>query len=184
MEAYRYFVGDGSECLVRRILPEGHRDGETLKRCHETILDEYTHRWAENTRPYPGIPELLIALEQRHIPMAVLSNKHDDFTKLTTARLLPDISFQIVRGALPSVPVKPDPTAALQMAEQMNVSPERFLYLGDTNTDMQTAQAAGMFGVGALWGFRSAEELTANGAQALVRNPKDVLDILNTKPAK
>jgi len=116
--------------------------------------------------------------------MAVLSNKHDDFTKLTTARLLPDISFQIVRGALPSVPVKPDPTAALQMAEQMNVSPERFLYLGDTNTDMQTAQAAGMFGVGALWGFRSAEELTANGAQALVRNPKDVLDILNTKPAK
>jgi phosphoglycolate phosphatase len=182
VDAYRYFVGDGSECLVRRILPEGHRTEETIKICHEMSLGEYTRRWAENTRPYPGVPELLRALEQRHIPMAVLSNKHDDFTKLTTARLLPNVSFQIVQGAIPSVPVKPDPTSALQIAEQMKIPPERFLYLGDTNTDMQTAQAAGMYGVGVLWGFRTAEELTASGAQALVKKPEDILNLLNTKP--
>ncbi len=147
------------------------------------ILDEYTRRWAENTHPYPGIPELLRALEQRNIPKVVLSNKHDEFTQLIVARLLKGFSFQIVRGALPSVPVKPDPTSALQIARQMDIPPGRFLYLGDTNTDMKTAQAAGMFGVGVLWGFRTAEELTASGAQALAKTPEDVLNLLDAKPA-
>jgi phosphoglycolate phosphatase len=183
VKAYRYFVGDGSETLVRRILPEGHRNVKTIKLCHEAILDAYAQRWAENTRPYPGIPELLNALEQRDIPKAVLSNKQDDFTKLITTQLLPDFSFQIVRGALPSVPVKPDPTAALEIAEQMKIPPERFLYLGDTNTDMQTAKATGMFAVGVLWGFRTAEELTTSGAQALIKNPEDVLHLLEAKPS-
>lgn len=182
VDDYRHFVGDGSECLVRRVLPEDRRDGSTVKSCHKMILDEYAHRWAENTRSYPGIPELLNELEKRGIPKAVLSNKLDDFTKLITAQLLPDVSFQIVRGALPSVPVKPNPTAALQIAEQMDIRPDRFLYLGDTNTDMQTAQAAGMFAVGVLWGFRTAEELVANGAQTLVETPEEVLYILDTKP--
>lgn len=179
VDAYRYFVGDGSDCLVRRILPESHRVGDVLKKCHETIMDEYTRRWAENTRPYPGIPELLTELEKRSIPRVVLSNKHDDFTKLTVAKLLPGFSFNIVRGAQPSVPVKPDPTGALQIAEELHIPPERFLYLGDTNTDMQTARAAGMFGVGVLWGFRTAEELIASGAKALVKAPQDVLNLLD-----
>ena len=44
---------------------------------------------------------------------------------------------------------------------------------------MQTAVAAGMFPVGALWGFRTADELTANGAQVLVERPLDLLRILD-----
>jgi phosphoglycolate phosphatase len=61
---------------------------------------------------------------------------------------------------------------------QLRVSPERFLYLGDTSTDMRTARGAGMFAVGVLWGFRSAEELTESGAQALVEHPRKVLELL------
>lgn len=182
VEAYRYFVGDGSECLIRRVLPKDHSDDMTVKMCHEAVLDEYAQRWWENTHPYPGILELLSELDKRGIPKAVLSNKHDDFTKIIVAKLLPGYSFHIVRGALPSVPVKPDPTSAFKIAEQMNIAPTRFLYLGDTNTDMQTARAAGMFGAGVLWGFRTAEELTAHGAKILLRTPKDVLSLLDSKP--
>jgi phosphoglycolate phosphatase len=180
VDAYRYFVGDGSDRLVRRILPESHHDGETLKKCREAIIDEYAQRWAENTRPYPGIVKLLSELERRGIPKAVLSNKRDDFTKLTVAKLLTGFSFDVVRGARASVPIKPDPAAALQIAEDLHVPPERFLYLGDTNTDMQTARAAGMFGVGVLWGFRTAEELSANGAEALLSAPMDTLSLLDS----
>jgi phosphoglycolate phosphatase len=181
VDAYRYFVGDGSECLVRRALPEAQRNSEMIKTCHELILHEYAKRWAENTKPYPGIPELLKELDRRGIPMAVLSNKHDEFTKLIVTQLLPVFSFQIVQGAKPSIPVKPDPTAALQIADEMQLQPEQFLYLGDTNTDMQTAKAAGMFAVGVLWGFRTAEELTASGAQALLKKPEDILTLLDTE---
>ena len=183
VDAYRYFVGDGSDCLVRRMLPEGHRDEQTVKICHQISLDEYAQRWAVKTRPYPGILGLLSALEKQGVPKAVLSNKYDDFTKKAVDKLLSGYSFHVVRGALPSVPVKPDPTAALQIAEQMHIPPAQFLYLGDTNTDMQTASAAGMFGAGVLWGFRTAEELTAHGAKALLRTPDEVLNLLDGQSA-
>jgi len=181
IDAYRYFVGDGMDGLVRRALPEQHRDSQTLAKCDKAIIDEYKNRWTENTKPYPGIPELLCELERRALPKAVLSNKPDDFTKTVVERLLPDFDFQIVRGAKPSVPIKPDPTAALQIADKLDIPPQRFVYLGDTNTDMQTANAAGMFAAGALWGFRTAEELSANGAKALLNTPQEVLNLLDTQ---
>ena len=50
--------------------------------------------------------------------------------------------------------------------------------LGDTGTDMKTAVAAGCYPVGVLWGFRSEKELKDSGAQAIIKNPLDVLDLI------
>jgi phosphoglycolate phosphatase len=86
--------------------------------------------------------------------------------------------FAIVRGQLPNVPLKPDPTAALQIARELGVPPAQWLYLGDTNTDMQTARGAGMHAVGVLWGFRDREELTESGAEHIVARPQEVLGLL------
>jgi phosphoglycolate phosphatase len=52
------------------------------------------------------------------------------------------------------------------------------LYLGDTAIDMQTAVSAGMFPVGALWGFRTREELLENGARALIQHPEELLSLM------
>jgi len=175
---YRYFVGDGIYRLAERILPKEHLDDKTLSKCITAIKQEYGKRWAENTKPYPGITELLSELEKIGILKAVLSNKLDDFTKVMVKKLLPGFSFNIVRGAQRSIPNKPNPAAALQIADELQIPPERFIYLGDTNTDMQTANSAGMFAAGALWGFRSAEELLANGAKVLVKTPQEVLTLL------
>jgi phosphoglycolate phosphatase len=84
-----------------------------------------------------------------------------------------------VLGARPSVPRKPDPAGALEIAGQLSISPADFLYLGDTGTDMKTACDAGMYPVGALWGFRSAEELEANGAKIMIKNPVQMLELLS-----
>jgi len=167
------------DCLTRRILPKDHLDDETVAKCRAAIQDEYHKRWADSTTAYPGIPELLSALQQRSIPRAVLSNKPDEFTRITIAKLLPEFSFNIVLGVKPSVPKKPDPTAALYIADKLGIPPNKFLFLGDTNTDMQTASSAGMFAVGALWGFRDADELLENGAKALVETPAEVLNLLD-----
>ncbi len=178
IEAYKYFVGDGVEELARRALPEGRRDQATLAKSIAAIREEYSRRWANNTRPYEGIPELLDALTAGNVRMAILSNKPDDSTKATVARLLPNWRFDPVVGASPSVAMKPDPGAALAIARSLNIPPDTFLYLGDTGTDMKTARAAGMYPVGALWGFRTAEELTESGARTIIRDPVQLLDLL------
>lgn len=179
LEAYKYFVGDGMATLVRRALPETYGNDEaTASACLVAMKEEYRRRWTEQTRPYPGIPELLTQLAARGIQLSVLSNKPDEFTRLMVERLLPGWQFACVFGERPGVPRKPDPTAALEIAERCRVPVEAFAYLGDTATDMITATAAGMYAIGVLWGFRPAAELTASGARTLIGKPADFLDLL------
>ena len=179
MPAYKYFVGNGLSNLVRRALPEGSREDEALvAACLDSMNREYGERWKDKTRPYPGVPEMLDALSRRGVKMVVLSNKPDAFTKLTVGELLADWKFDVVFGERPSVPRKPDPAGAFEISDLIGVPPGSFLYLGDTATDMITAVAAGMYPVGALWGFRTAEELIANGAKTLIQEPPDLLQLL------
>jgi phosphoglycolate phosphatase len=181
LDAYRYFVGDGVETLMRRALPEAATaDSALLSRAMDLQRAEYLHRWHVKTQPYPGIPQLLAELERRQVPMAVLSNKPDAFVGGMVRHFLPEVRFEVARGARPGVPVKPDPGSALQLAAEMGVRPSDFLYLGDTNTDMRTALGAGMMPVGALWGFRTERELRDSGAVVLVAQPMDFVDLLRS----
>jgi phosphoglycolate phosphatase len=181
LEAYRYFVGDGVETLMRRALPaEAARDGVLLARAVDLQRTEYRNRWHAKTRPYPGIPQMLAELERRLVRMAILSNKPDAFVDEMVRYFLPGVRFEVARGARPGVPVKPDPGSALQVAAEMGVRPAEVLYLGDTNTDMLTALGAGMKPVGALWGFRTERELRESGATELIARPMDFVDLLRS----
>ena len=178
VESCKMFVGDGVEMFAFRALPEHSRDQAMVTKCAAFMREEYSKRWAKKTRPYDGVPELLDELSRRNLKMAILSNKPDDSTKEMVAEILSKWRFHPVAGAQLSVPKKPDPTRAIQISQELRVSPEQFLYLGDTGTDMRTAQGAGMFAVGALWGFRTAEELEHAGAKVLVKHPREVLGLL------
>jgi phosphoglycolate phosphatase len=177
-ESYKRFVGDGIEALIRRAVPDDRRDPSTLIKCLGLMREQYAARWADKTRPYDGIPELLDALTARGVRMAVFSNKPDEFTRLCVERLLAGWHFEAVLGARRELPRKPDPTGAVQIAQSLQVEAAKVVYLGDTGTDMQTAVAAGMFPVGALWGFRAGDELTAAGARTLIESPADLLPLL------
>ena len=176
--ACKMFVGDGVEMFAFRALPENSRSQAMVKKCASLMRREYKKRWAQKTRPYDGIPELLDELTNRNLKMSILSNKPDDATKEMVVEILSKWSFHPVAGAQVSVPKKPDPTLAIQISQELQVSPEGFIYLGDTGTDMRTARGAGMFAVGVLWGFRSAGELLDSGAQVLVDHPREVLKLL------
>jgi len=177
-EAYRYFVGDGVVEMARRALPPECRDDGVTSRCIALFRHEYSRRWNAHTRPYEGVPELLDGLTGRGMAMAVLSNKPHDFTELCVRELLGRWRFAAVIGVSETIPPKPDPAGSLTVARALGLEPGRFLYVGDTGTDMRTATAAGMFPVGALWGFRTADELLANGARILLESPPEVLDLL------
>ena len=178
IDAYRYFIGNGIENLVRCALPATARDDASVARAKAAMEAEYSRRWQAKTQPYAGVPELLDALSERQMPMAILSNKPQAFTRLTVDALLPRWSFHPVCGAQPDVPRKPDPAAALYIAAALGHSPEEYLYLGDTDTDMQTATRAGMYALGATWGFRSGDELRRSGTRDLLDAPLDLLNFL------
>jgi phosphoglycolate phosphatase len=178
VENYKTLIGEGRDVLVRRALPADHRDDATALKLLDLVNAEYAVHWADNTRPYPGIPELLDALIAKGIKIAVLSNKADDLTNLCVTKLLAQWHFMLVAGARPSVPNKPHPTAALQIAQQLDISPAEFLYLGDSDIDMKTANNAGMYAIGAGWGFRSEQELIGAGAKAVIKYPGELLKYL------
>ena len=178
IDAYRYFVGDGIENLVRRALPETSRDATTVTRGKEAMDAEYHQRWNAKTKPYPGIPKLLDELTRRQLPIAILSNKPEPFALLTVNALLANWTFTPIRGARPDTPHKPDPTSALAIAEELGLPPSSCLYVGDTDTAMKTAIAADMYALGATWGFRPGEELLQSGAQVLIDKPLELLDLL------
>ncbi len=179
VESYRYFVGEGMEMLARKALPKGCDFEETVSQCVAAMNKEYHMRCSECTKLYDGISQLLDRLEEYKIPKAVLSNKPDAFTKIMAGVFLSEWTFTEVRGEGPSTPRKPNPAAALDIASGMGIHPGNILYLGDTGIDMQTANRSGMYAVGALWGFRNAEELKLNGARTLVQSPGEVISIVN-----
>jgi len=184
VEAYQYFIGESVETEAKRALPESARDPAFVKKLAAYSEEIYDKCWGDNTHPYQGIPELLTELQRRGLTLVILSNKNDRFTKVMVKKILPQWQFEIVQGALPDVPLKPDPTMALQIVKKLRIAPEQFLYLGDTSTDMQTAVSAGMFPVGCIWGYRTADELLKSGAKVLIKTPADVLDIIDNKPKK
>lgn len=176
-EKYKYFVGDGVTSLVQRALPS-----ESPPELREEILAAYTDRYgahcADRTRPYPGVPAMLRALNEHGLKLAVLSNKPHTSTLAVVAQYFNDVEFATVLGARDGVPVKPDPAGALELAEVLVAEPSEILYLGDTAVDMRTAISAGMTPVGALWGFRTRGELEENGAEFVLEHPADILKLL------
>lgn len=178
VEDYKIFVGDGVENLAARALPENNRDSKTVQSLVAAIRKEYSRRWSAKTKPYTGVIEMLDVLTKNGLKLAVLSNKPDDFSKLMIKHYFPTTNFAAVSGHLQGGRKKPDPSGAIEISQSLKIQPAEFIFLGDTNTDMRTAVAAGMFPVGALWGFRSADELKRSGAKVLIDSPMQLPDLL------
>jgi phosphoglycolate phosphatase len=175
---YRFLVGDGIEILVRRALPPEVIEATNIASVVQQMRREYSTRWTATTRPFPEIPELLVELHARKIRTTVLSNKPDSPTREIVGELFPNNPFAIVRGALDGIPLKPDPTAALEITTSLGVSPQQSVFVGDTAVDMATGVNAGMRSVGVSWGFRDADELVDAGADYILRRPLELLEFI------
>lgn len=179
-DRYKYFVGDGAATLIHRCVENQEIDRSDL---YEQVKAEYDRLFAVDcmyqVKPYPGIVELLQELKKRQIPIAVLSNKPHPNTLKVIHDLFGDDMFTIVQGQIPQIEKKPSPDGVLYIAEKLGIPAEQFLYVGDTNTDMQTGKNAGAFTVGVLWGFRDRKELEDNDADAIIETPMELLQYLD-----
>lgn len=175
---YRKFVGDGSRILIERALPKKYRKDKIIDACLKEYIEDYSRNYNVKSKLYFAIPNLLDTLMAKGLKLGILSNKQDAITKKCVKTFLSKWDFDVVFGQRDSVPRKPNPQGALEAAKKMSIPPSHFLYLGDTPIDMKTAVSAGMFPVGVLWGFRSRKELQQNGAGAIIKEPLDVLNLL------
>jgi phosphoglycolate phosphatase len=179
IDAYKSFIGDGIEFLVRRSLPQEMCDDQTISMCIDNMRREYGRRWSHNSRPFDGIPELLDGLEGKGVKMSILSNKLDAFTKEMVNVLLGTWQFHSVMGLSSGVPRKPDPACAIKIAKNMNVEPGGCIFVGDSGIDMMTAVNGGMYPVGVLWGYQNREKLISNGAETILSDPLDLMELFN-----
>ena len=179
-DRYKYFVGDGAATLIHRCVENQETDRSDL---YEQVKAEYDILFAGDcmyqVKPYPGIVELLQELKKRQIPIAVLSNKPHPNTLKVIHDLFGNDMFTIVQGQISQIEKKPSPDGVLYIAEKLGIPAEQFLYVGDTNTDMQTGKNAGAFTVGVLWGFRDRKELEDNDADAIIETPMELLQYLD-----
>lgn len=174
---FRYYSGEGADMLMQRALKDA---GDKELIYYEEGRRLYREMFAADPMykvvPYEGMPETLKELKKRGIRLAVCSNKPHPAAVKVIAQLYGD-NFDMVLGQSDAIRRKPAPDGPLMIAGKFGVRPEECMYVGDTSTDMKTGKAAGMFTVGALWGFRDREELNANGADLVAEHPTDLVKI-------
>lgn len=178
-EFYKTVIGEGLANWALRSLPRSDDSMDTISECVKIAREEYSKRWANKTKPFEGVLDLLNQLEKRGIKLAVLSNKPQDFTMLNVEKFLGENHFSSVVGAIDGIPRKPDPFQALKIAKDIGVEPGDCVFIGDSKIDMQTALAAHMYPVGVLWGFRTKEEIIENGAAVTISHPRELLDVFD-----
>ena len=159
IEKYNFMVGNGIDKLFERALPEEEKSKENVLRVRKEFVPYYDIHNADDSRPYPGIPELLSYLQDAGVQIAVASNKYQAATQKLVDHYFPEIHFTAVLGQREGVKVKPDPIIVSDILEIAKVAKEEALYVGDSGVDMQTAANAGVTACGVTWGFRPRTEL-------------------------
>ena len=177
-EDVKKFTGDGARALVERILEERNINDATLL---EEILSSYVSSYDADylylCKLYPGIKETVEELKAQGVNVACLTNKPHK-TALSIIESFFGSSFSLVWGQRDGFPVKPDPSGAIEIMKHFSLTPGQTLYVGDTGTDVRTGKSAGCFTVGVLWGFRGMGELTDAGADAIIKDPSEILKFL------
>lgn len=177
-DAYVWFVGNGAKTLMTRALPEDQRRDDIIEVCAQAFMTAYKDHWHVATQVYPGILDLLYALDRKEIKLSVVTNKPHRFAGVMMDHYFKDTPFYPILGQQDDIPKKPHPQQALTAARQMGVEPSACIFLGDSDVDMETAQRAGMHPMGAGWGFRPISELTNAGALKVLHHPMELPEVI------
>lgn len=163
LDEIRSFVGNGIAKLIERVIPEG-TENPHYEEILKTFREYYALHCKDKTKPYDGIIEMLDMLDKEGYRMAVVSNKFDAAVKELCELYFGD-RIRAAVGESEKVRKKPAPDAVYQVLEELSVSPEQAVYVGDSDVDLATAANVPMTCISVTWGFRSREQLLAAGAK-------------------
>lgn len=173
---YPQLVGNGINRLIERALPVENRNETTVSRMREYFVPYYDAHNCDLTRPYDGIPELLLSLKKADHTMAVASNKYQTATEKIVNHFFPN-TFDIVLGERENVPRKPNPQIVWDILSNVKETSE-IIYIGDSLVDAETAKAADATLVLCTWGFCTEEQLKTANPNYMINHPSELLNIV------
>lgn len=176
LEALRRAVGNGARRQIAAFFPEGEENPhfEEAMRFYRAY---YTAHCNDRARPYDGIPQALYALRDAGIRLGIVSNKPQPATEALWKAHFQD-TMALAIGERPGIPRKPAPDMALLALEELGVSPEEAVYVGDSEVDIATAKNAGLPCISVSWGYRPLSVLTESGAEIICNDPKELLSLI------
>lgn len=175
-EAYKAFVGNGMRVLIERALATDDREAvdNYLMEFHEV----YRRRFMNRSVPYDGIDDVLINLNNKKIPIAVCTNKNEQYVKEMLDHYFPGVQFVSIIGERGDAYIKPSNHYPLEIAAAMGLAPADIAFVGDSNVDILTAKNANMIPVGVTWGFRTRQELLQTGAAYILNTPQEIFAVI------
>ena len=177
IQAYAYMVGNGVRSLMEKSQPDA--DSETIDIMLKHFKEYYNEHCLQDTKPYPGITELLTNLNERGVALAVASNKYQYATEKIIKGCLGEFPFVAIEGQKEGRHRKPDPSIIFSILSSYPIPKKEVLYIGDSSIDIETAKRACVESIGVSWGFRSAAELRRANADHIVTHPSQILDHLD-----
>ncbi|WP_424971347.1 phosphoglycolate phosphatase [Dinoroseobacter sp. S76] len=135
------FVGSGARVLVQRSLRAtgGIVDEDAAL---ARFLELYETGVDHETVIYPCVTEMLEALQEAGLPMALCTNKPEGPARVLCGHLNLSRFFPVIVGGDTLPVLKPDPAPLHHAIAGLGVAPEAVLYVGDSVTDYKTALAA------------------------------------------
>lgn len=172
----RQMVGNGVTVLMERAIPGG-RSFAAFESCLQDFKDHYEVHKKDLTKPFPGIIDFLREAYESGYKMAVVSNKFDLAVKgLCEDFFSPYITTAIGESA--QTAPKPAPDTVFKAMEELHVSPDQCVYVGDSDVDIVTAQNAGIPCISVSWGFRSRQFLEEHGAVTIAETVEEFRNVL------
>ncbi len=178
LDEVRHFVGNGVKKLIERAIPDGINNPD-FEECLRVFKEHYAANMYNKTAPYNGVPEMLKELRLKGIHTAVVSNKFDAAVKELCKKFFGDfVQVAIGENEEKGVRKKPAPDSVFKAMNELKVSIEEVIYVGDSETDVQTAKNAEIDCIGCAWGFRPKEILEQEGARYIIDAPQEILKIV------
>ncbi|MDE0420401.1 MAG: phosphoglycolate phosphatase [Gammaproteobacteria bacterium] len=165
----RHWVGHGVRAMLEAAFHHlGRCPGpEDLDRHQAALLEHYAAHIADYSLPYPSVVETLAVLAER-APLAVVTNKPTDLSNRLLAALDLARFFRVVVGRGTTRRFKPDPAPALYACEHVGMAPEQALFVGDSETDVLCARAAGCPVVLYRYGYNHGKNPDHLGADRVI----------------
>ena len=172
----RSFVGNGIRKLIERAVISGTLENK-IDEIHKDFMTHYEVHCADFTRPYDGVNELIAELRKRGYKTAVVSNKADGAVQDLCVQYFPNL-FDLAIGERPELAKKPAPDMVNLALNELNISREKAIYIGDSDVDVSTAQNSNLDMIAVDWGFRTREFLMEQGAETIVSKPEEILGLV------